>query len=390
LAVSTQTFTQYVSNAVAAIQSAASALLDLTVGSVLLAAVQAQAAIALWLQGIALQVAALTRFATSNGPDADSWGADFGFTRIAALFATGQVTFSRFTPTNQATIAAATVSGTNAQGLPIYAGGSLTQTADGAQAFQVIPDATQTAFNAALNAYVIPAGTASAVVTVQSVNAAAAANAGAGSITILAQSIPFIDTVSNVAAMTGGADAEKDAAYKARFPQFLASLSAGTKAAISFAIRSLGVAVNFTITENQTLSGVLQPGFFFVIADNGTGSPPAIFLSSVAAAIEAVRGETITYAVFAPTLVVANIVMPITTAAGFMRSSVVAAVIAALTAQINALPIGADLPYTLLASIAYSVPGVATVPTGYTLNGATADLVTTSSQIIKASAITVL
>lgn len=372
MAISTQTFTQYVSNAVAAIQGATKLLVDLTIGSILRAVVQATAAIALWLQGIALQIAALTRFASSSGADADSWGADFGFLRLLASTSTGQVTFSRFTSTSQATIAI----------------GSLVQTADGTQQFAVIADTAQPAFNVALNVYVIPVGTASAVVTVKSVNAAAAANAIAGAITILAQSIPFVDTVSNAAPMTGGADAETDTAYHARFPQFIASLSRATKGAIAFAIQSIGTNVSFTITENQTLGAVFQPGYFFVVVDNGTGAPSGGFLATVGAAIEAVRGETITYGVFGPTLVTANVVMVTTTAAGFVHATVVASVTAALTTAINALPIGATLPYTQLAAIAYGVQGVTNV-TGITLNGGTTDLVATVAQIIKAGTVTV-
>lgn len=389
MAISTQTFSQYVANAVATIQAAASALVDLTVGSILLAYVQANAAIALWLQGIALQIAALTRFATSSGPDADSWGADFGFARLGAFFSTGQATFSRFTATNQASIAAATVSGTDANGNPIYTGGTLVQTNDGTQSFRVIPDITQPTYNATLNAYIIPVATVSAAATIQSLNAAASANVAAGAISILAQSIPFVDTVSNAAPTTGGADPERDTAYQGRFPHFIASLASATPAAIKFAIQSLGPQVNFTYNENLNLDGSAHPGFFFVVADNGTGSPPPSFLTVVAAAIEAVRGESITYGVFPPTLVIANVSMALTTGPSFNHATIVSAVTAALLAQINALPIGAALPYTLLASIAFSVPGVTNV-TAIFLNGSTADLVTNSQQIIKAGSMVVL
>jgi uncharacterized phage protein gp47/JayE len=196
--------------------------------------------------------------------------------------------------------------------------------------------------------------------------------------------------VSNALAIEGGADQENDTDYHARFPQFIASLSRATDGAISFAIQSLGPNVDFTLTENQDLGGTFHPGFFFVIADDGTGSPSTPFLNSVGSAVEAVRGSTIAYAVFAPTLITANVVMTITSAAGFIHSSVVAAVVAALEAQINALPIGADLPYTFLASIAYSVPGVATVASGYTLNGVTnTDLNSTPVQIIKTGTVAV-
>lgn len=371
MAISSQTFSQYVSAAVTAVQGASSRLLDLSVGSVLRAVLQSTAAMALWLQGIALQVASLTRFASSAGTDADSWGADFGFPRIGSLNATGPVIFSRFTSTNQATIAI----------------GVLVQTADGTQSYGAIADITQPTWNVAANAYIIPAGTASAVITVKSVNAAAAANVAAGAITIIAQSIPYIDTVSNAAPMTGGADAESDTAYHARFPQFISSLSSATPGAIKFAIQSVAANVNFTFTENKTLAGVAQPGFFYVVADNGTGAPPPSFLTSVATAIEAVRGDSITYAVYPPSILSASVAMTLTTATGFVHATVVAAVVAALTAQINALKIGQSLPYNLLSSIAFGVSGVTNV-TGITLNGGTADLLPNGAQsIIKAGGI---
>ena len=392
MAISTQTFTQFVSNAVAAIQGAASVLVDLTIGSVLRAVVQAASGIALWLQGEVLQAAALMRFASSSGLDADSWGADFGFPRLPARFTTpGPVTFSRFTPTVQATIQAATNSGTDANGNIIWIGGVIVQTADGSQPFRVIPDATQPIFSAALNAYVIPAGTSSASATVQSVNAAAAANVSAGSITLLSQAIPFVDTVTNPAPMVGGDDPETDTAYKARFPQFIASLSRATKGAISFAVQSVigDGPGSFTITENQSFAGLPQPGFFLVIVDNGTGNPPASFLAAVANAVDAIRGETITFGVFAPGLVTANVAMVLTTAMGFVHANVVAAVVAVLQKTINALPIGGSLPYNLLSSIAFSVPGVTNV-TGITLNGGTADLGATPQQIVKAGTMAAL
>ena len=80
--------------------------------------------------------------------------------------------------------------------------------------------------------------------------------------------------------------------------------------------------------------------------------------------------------------------MTITTAAGVTHGTAVTQVIAALTAFINSLPIGADLPYSILASIAYGVTGVTNV-TGVTLNSGTSDLVTTIQQIIKSGTVAV-
>ena len=62
-----QTFTSLVSSAAAAVQGAASQLVDLTVGSVLRAVLEANASLALWLQWLILQVLRTTRAATSQG-----------------------------------------------------------------------------------------------------------------------------------------------------------------------------------------------------------------------------------------------------------------------------------------------------------------------------------
>ena len=63
---SLQNFSTLVEGMAASVQGAAS-LLDLTVGSVLRAILEANAAVALWLQWLIVQVLATTRLATSTG-----------------------------------------------------------------------------------------------------------------------------------------------------------------------------------------------------------------------------------------------------------------------------------------------------------------------------------
>ena len=97
-----QTFTTLVQNMAAAVQSAATQLLDLTVGSTLRAVLEANASIALWMQWLILRVLQTTRAATSTDSDLDSWMADFSLTRLPAVPANGIVTFSRLTATQAA------------------------------------------------------------------------------------------------------------------------------------------------------------------------------------------------------------------------------------------------------------------------------------------------
>ena len=66
----------------AAVQAAATQLLDLTVGSTLRAVLEANASVCLWMQWLILQVLRTTRAATSTGADLDSWMADLSLTPL--------------------------------------------------------------------------------------------------------------------------------------------------------------------------------------------------------------------------------------------------------------------------------------------------------------------
>src|SRR5215467_4608363 len=99
-----RTFSSLVTSAAAAVQGAAGQLVDLTVGSTLRAVLEANASLALWMQWLILEVLQMTRASTSNGPDLDSWMADFSLARLPAVSAYGAVTFSRFAPVSSALI----------------------------------------------------------------------------------------------------------------------------------------------------------------------------------------------------------------------------------------------------------------------------------------------
>src|SRR5579875_239312 len=203
----------------AGVQGASSALIDLTVGSVLRAVLEANASLALWLQWLIVQVLSVTRATTSNGPDLDSWMADYGITRLPAVAATGSVTFARFTPGIAALV-------------PV---GTVVRSTDGSESFAVVADATNAAYSAASNGYLVAAAASAVNATVQAVTPGAAGNVQAGGITVLAAAIAGIDTVVNAGALTNGMDAESDTALRARFSSWAASLSRATPVAIRFA-----------------------------------------------------------------------------------------------------------------------------------------------------------
>lgn len=367
-------FQTLVREQVAAIQGGTSkVLVDLSVGSILRSVVEAYSAVALWLQGLILQLLATTRAATSSGTDLDSWVADYGLTRLPASAASGVVTFSRFTPTQQAVV-------------PV---GAIVQTADGTQQYAVTVDTTNPAYNAALGGYVLAAGNASVNAPVLAVSVGAAGNASVNGINTLGQAIPGVDSVTNAAAFTNGADAESDAALRARFVAYVASLSKATKAAVGYAATSLKQGITYTLVENQQYNGTTQNGYFFLVVDDGTGYPSSTFLATVYNAIDAVRPVTSTFGVFAPVVVPANVGMTVTAAVGYDHIATASLVATALTNYINSLPLGTPLAWSRLAQVAYDAsPGVTNV-SAVLLNGGTADIASTPKQVVKAGTISV-
>ncbi|MEQ9723886.1 baseplate J/gp47 family protein [Yersinia alsatica] len=368
-----KSFTDLVSDQVTAMQFRAAGLVDLSIGSLLRAVVESNAGIAQWIQQLIVTLLVTTRASTCSGSDLDTWFADFGFLRLSAVQATGQVTFSRFTSTNQAVV-------------PV---GAQVTTTDGTQAFTVTIDNANPAYSATLGGYVLASGVNSLAVPVMANAAGSEGNAQAGTITIISGSIQFIDTVTNAMAFTNGEDEESDSAARARFVLWIASLSKATKSAIGYALSSMQNGVTYTLTENYAYNGTAQPGYFYAVVDDGSGSPSSTFLAQAYSAIDAVRGFTISFGVFGPALVTANVSMVITTDSSGNHSDIVSLVTAALQTYIASLSLGQLLPFTQLATVAYGASPLVTNVSGVTLNSGTSDLAATQRQVIRAGTIAV-
>jgi uncharacterized phage protein gp47/JayE len=370
---SLQTFTTLVQTMAAAVQSAASQLVDLTVGSALRAILEANASVALWLQWLILQVLQMTRAATSSGPDLDSWMGDFSLQRLPASAAAGIVAFSRYTATAQALIPA----------------GALVRTADGSQTFAVTVDPTNPAWSPAQNAYTVAAGVASLSVPIAAQVAGTAGNVQAGAITMLASALPGIDTVTNPAPSQNGLNAESDDALRSRFRNFIASRSRATPDAVGYAVASVQQGLVYAIQENINPAGISQMGSCVVTVDDGSGSPPSSLLSTVSTAIEAVRPVGSIFTVQPPSVVQANIGLTLGLSSIASQQAVSAAVANAIAGYIDALPIGAPLALTRIAQLAYAASPAVTNVSQLQINGATADLVPPASGVVKAGTVAV-
>ena len=217
-----QDFAALVRTQAAAVRGGAAGLIDLSVGSVLRAMLEANASVGLWVQWLIVQVLATTRAATSSGGDLDTWVGDFGVQRLPGTLAHGQVRMGRGVPGLAAVV-------------PV---GALVRTAGpGALTFQVAADPGHPAWMGA--GYALRAADTDVVVPVLAAQAGAAGNVRPAAIVQLATAIPGVDRVTNDAALLGGVDAEGDAALRARFGGFIDSRTRATPGAVAWAVGSL-------------------------------------------------------------------------------------------------------------------------------------------------------
>ena len=370
---SLQTFTTLVQNMAAAVQSAATQLLDLTVGSVMRAVLEANASVALWMQWLILQVLQMTRAATSIGSDLDSWMADMSLARLPAVPAVGAVTFSRYTATSTSLV-------------PV---GVLVRTSDGTLTFSITSDATNSVWSADLDGYCMNPGVGSISVPIVAQTAGGAGNVLANTISVIATAMPGVDLVTNSAATRNGLDAEGDAAFRDRFQNYLQSLSRATLEAVGYAISSIQQGLDFVIAENVDTSGLGRMGSFVITVDDGSGYPPSSLLSTVYSSVNSVRPIGSVFSVQPPTVTLANVTIAIALASATSSANVILTVASSITSYINSLTVGEVLPITRLAQVAYDADSAVINVTLIQVNGGVADIVPGSMGIIKAGSVLV-
>lgn len=359
-------FAALVSQGAASVQAASRVLIDLSVGSVLRAVLEANASIALWLQWLIVQVLGMTRAATSEGADLDSWMADYGMARLPAVAAVGQVRFGRFATTEAALVPA----------------GTLVRTADAGQGFVVGMDAGHPAWSAGQDGYVLGVGVGSVLVPVQAEVAGVAGNVLAGSVALIADALAGVDTVTNENPVSGGLDAESDEALRLRFRDYMASLSRATPVAVGYAVSSLRQGLRWHVAED------VGTGLFLVTIDDGTGTPAPALLTQAATAIEAVRPVGTSFTVQPPVVTTATVALAISVE-GVPQVEAAAAAQQAIVAHIAGLGIGEALRWSRLAQLAYGASPSITNVTAVLLNGGTADLVPGADGVVRPGSVVV-
>ncbi len=379
----TKTFTQLVEGQAAAVQARSTALIDYTIGSLMRAFAEAIAGVVLWLQSIILGVLMLSRAATSNGADLDSWIADFGgpfiengatvFGRLPAVSATGAVTFSRF----------------SSVGIGAVPAGATIETADGTQRYVVVADPENVAWSEADQAYLLSDGQATISVPAMALVGGLAGNANAGQIDTITSAIPGIDQVTNPLAFENGLDAETDAALRVRFRGYIQALADGTPPAIMYWLRAMGVTVTAQIVEYQLVDGTPKPAYFYVIVDDGSGAPDADFIAAATAQVDLHRAAGVEFDVYGSSVLAVAVAMDILTSNPLDHDDAAALVVLAVEAYLDSLALGEKMVFNKLYQVIYGASPLIIDVDNLVANAGVVDIVPAVGQTIKAGAVTV-
>jgi uncharacterized phage protein gp47/JayE len=351
-------FTTIIRDMSAAITASSGKLIDVSVGSVLRAIIEANASIVLWVQWIVLLTLQTTRAATSNGPDLDSWVADFSLLRRQAVAASGVTTFARF-------------SGTIAAFVPV---GTTVKTQDGTISFVVVADSNNSAWQPSEGAYCLAVGVTAVDLPVIATTGGLSGNVLASTITLLASATPGIDYISNPTFTYGGIDTEADSALRIRFTDFFASRSRATKDAIAYAVSLVGPELNYRICENADAAGGFRSGSVLLIVDDGSGSLTSSLFDALSLAIERVRPVGTSFSIQPPTIVRVEVSLSVQLLPETSVSGVQAELRSAIGLYINTRPIGGTLSLTRISQLVYlTEPSVVNV-SNVLINGQRADL----------------
>ena len=360
-------FSDIVRDMSAAITASAGKLIDVSIGSVLRAIIDANAGLVLWVQSLVLITLQMTRAATSNGTDLDTWMADFGVTRLPALPASGTASFSRFSGNVQTVVPA----------------GTTMKTRDGLIKFIVSADPAHPAWQKSQNGYSLPIGVMSIDLPIKAAAPGSTGNVMSGAISLLASPVPGMDRVNNTLATTGGYDSESDDNFRNRFANFLTTRSRATVRSIEYAISQVGPLLHYLILENVTSTGGVRMGHIRIVVDDGSGTIPAALLESLFAAVEPVRPIGTSFSIEPPNVVSVGVSLSVQSPAGFAEHTSQIQLMSAISTYINQLPIGQTLSLTRISQISYdAVPEIINI-SNVLLNGSDHDLISAATTSFK-------
>lgn len=370
----TKTAKELLNSQVTAMQSAAGSILDFSVGSDYRAIIESNMGNSLWLQALISALLAVTRLSTCSGIDVDTFVGDFGLTRRPGTASFGVVTFSRNTVGTVVYIPVNTKILCRVNGVT----------------YNVTRDTTNPNYVPDHDGYVLNLSIFAIDVPVLALTVGTISNCLANQITTISGVLAGLDAVTNAQPFSNGTNQQGDQSLKDEFILYLASLSRATKQAIQYSVSIVPGVIRYKVTENKTILGATQLGFFYAVIDDGSGAASPQLIANVGVSIEAYRGLTIQYAVYDPTP------FPISITAHVFNSNVDDAadihdrVVAALENYITSQNFDALFSYSRVPAIIYDVDSTITDVTNYTLNGGTSDIQITGREIMTVGTITII
>ena len=233
-------------------------------------------------------------------------------------------------------------------------------------------------------------GTTITQLTVPAISAApgSASNVTAGTVSVIASSLPGIDFVTNILGFAGGVDAESDTAFRTRFQLYINSRSAATYTAILNAIYGVQQGIRAAVIENMSAQGQFSPGNFCVIADDRNGILSADLAADIAAAIEAVRPIGATYSLQAPVSIPLSVSFSAILADGVVAAPIIVIANNLITDWIESLPIGATAAISKIESLVHLADASVISVQDTILNGSAADTVAGWNEVFTLTSIT--
>lgn len=369
---------QFVADEIAAINAQLPGSFQFPVGSYTRATVEAHARIGIWQESNIELVFSSIRLATSIGTAVDTFLADYGLSRLPAVSASGDITFSSNTFTSDRFVNV----------------GQTVSQINNICSYAVVADSTNSNFDPDTQQYKIPAGTQSLPFPVLAVTPGIIGNCVAGAINVINSPIVGIDTVTNIVEFSNGVDAQTDPQARAYFLTYINSLSRATESAWDFAVESVDGVKEFTVQENVNYPSLsIDLGRGFAVVDDGTGTPNPTLIAKVLASVALYRGLAIRFDVYGPVPITINITATLTIPAGYTNPGFSTIITTALQVYLQAIPFGgtvfySQVLYQIYNAIVNSSSNFITNPSlidGFNVsnllvNGATADVTTTVIQ----------
>ncbi|MBN8871901.1 MAG: baseplate J/gp47 family protein [Rhodospirillales bacterium] len=126
------------------------------------------------------------------------------------------------------------------------------------------------------------------------------------------------------------------------------------------------------------------------MVDDGSGTPSDTLLDAVRGAVDEVRPLGSRFTVRRPNVLGVNIGVTLQMDQDADRSQVVAAVQDAITTFVNGMVVGATLPVTRVAQLAYGASPSVTNVTSVALNGGMQDIAADQFSVIRLSSLAVM